>query len=95
MAATNLGHHRHPAQPSEHLRPSPACIVSRHPRDAGVSRTGAQPPGSLKLAGAERLWRLRVGGYRVIYRIEDAVQMVLVIAVGHRRDGPPRWNPPR
>jgi mRNA interferase RelE/StbE len=49
-------------------------------------RADPRPPGCLKLAGAEGLWRLRVGDYRVIYRIEDAVLVVLVIRVAHRRD---------
>ncbi len=32
------------------------------------------------------LWRYRVGDYRLLCRIEDKVLMVLVIAVGHRKD---------
>jgi mRNA interferase RelE/StbE len=30
--------------------------------------------------------RLRVGGYRILYRVEDDLLLVLVIRVGHRRD---------
>ena len=30
------------------------------------------------------LWRYRVGGYRLLCRIEDNILTVLVIAVGHR-----------
>jgi hypothetical protein len=29
-------------------------------------------------------WRVRVGDYRVIYRVDDATREVLVLAVGHR-----------
>jgi mRNA interferase RelE/StbE len=36
-----------------------------------------------KLAG---LWRFRVGDRRVIYRIAEAVQVVNVAAIAHRRD---------
>ncbi|MGH2358048.1 MAG: type II toxin-antitoxin system RelE family toxin [Candidatus Limnocylindria bacterium] len=43
-------------------------------------------PGSVKLRGAEDIWRLRVGDYRILYRIEDARLIVLVIRIGHRRD---------
>lgn len=32
------------------------------------------------------LYKLRVGDYRVIYEILDAEQILLVHAVGHRRD---------
>jgi mRNA interferase RelE/StbE len=31
-------------------------------------------------------WRYRIGAYRVICRIEDAVVTVFVIEVGHRRE---------
>ncbi len=30
--------------------------------------------------------RLRVGGYRVIYTVDDAILLGLVIDLGHRRD---------
>ncbi|MFN8011203.1 MAG: type II toxin-antitoxin system RelE/ParE family toxin [Holophagaceae bacterium] len=32
------------------------------------------------------LWKYRVGDYRIICRVEDAVLLVLVIRLGHRRD---------
>lgn len=32
------------------------------------------------------LWRYRVGEYRILCRIEDERLIVLVIAVGHRKD---------
>ncbi len=32
------------------------------------------------------LWRYRVGNYRLLCRIEDARLVVLVVAVGHRRE---------
>lgn len=44
-----------------------------------------RPPGCKKLAGDE-LWRIRVGDYRVVYSIEDAQLIVLVVRVGHRRE---------
>jgi mRNA interferase RelE/StbE len=45
-----------------------------------------RPPGSKKLEGAEDLHRLRVGDYRIVYRIEDQVLLVLVVRVAHRSD---------
>jgi mRNA interferase RelE/StbE len=44
-----------------------------------------RPPGSEKLSGLDR-YRLRVGVYRILYEIEDAVLTVLVVKVAHRRD---------
>ncbi|HEY7824689.1 MAG TPA: type II toxin-antitoxin system RelE/ParE family toxin [Acidimicrobiia bacterium] len=34
----------------------------------------------------EGRWAARRGKYRVIYRIEDAIVMVMIIRVSHRRD---------
>jgi mRNA interferase RelE/StbE len=44
-----------------------------------------RPLGVKKLTGREA-WRIRVGDYRIIYEIHDKNLMVLVIALGHRRD---------
>lgn len=46
------------------------------PRSIGKGLTG-------NLAG---LWRYRVGDYRIICDIEDAVLVILVIDVAHRRE---------
>ena len=32
------------------------------------------------------LWRYRVGDYRILCQIQDGVLLVLVVAVGHRKD---------
>lgn len=45
-----------------------------------------RPPGAIKLSGGEGEWRVRTGDYRVIYEIHDQVLLVLVVAVGHRRE---------
>ncbi len=42
-------------------------------------------PGVKKLQGQEA-YRLRVGDYRVLYTIADKTRVVMVYAVGHRRD---------
>jgi mRNA interferase RelE/StbE len=39
-----------------------------------------------QLKGPEGFLRIRVGGYRVIYSVQDDVLIVLVIRVAHRRD---------
>ena len=43
-----------------------------------------RPVGCLKMTGRDDLWRLRVGEWRVVYRIEDARLVVMVIAVAPR-----------
>ncbi len=45
-----------------------------------------RPPGAKKLVGGHGEWRVRTGDYRIVYEIEDDILLVLVIAVGHRRD---------
>jgi mRNA interferase RelE/StbE len=44
-----------------------------------------RPPGIKSLVGRSG-YRLRVGDYRVIYRVEDSVLVVLVVELGHRRE---------
>ena len=39
-----------------------------------------------KLRGADDLWRIHIGDYRVIYTIDDDELLVLVVRVAHRRD---------
>lgn len=44
-----------------------------------------RPAGCRKLKGREG-WRIRVGDYRVIYRVDDEAREVLVVDIGHRKD---------
>ena len=48
--------------------------------------TNPRPSGVVKLEGASDLWRIRVGEWRVVYRISDRDRLVDVNAVRHRRD---------
>lgn len=43
------------------------------------------PTGATKLARGEGEWRARTGDYWIIYETNDEVLLVLVLAVGHRR----------
>ncbi len=42
--------------------------------------------GAKKLVGGEGEWRARTGDYRIVYDIHENILLVLVLAVGHRRD---------
>ncbi len=44
------------------------------------------PHGAKKLVGGDGEWRVRTGDYRIVYEVHDDVLLVLVVAVGHRRD---------
>jgi len=39
-----------------------------------------------KLKGAESLYRVRVGDYRIVYEVRGAVLLIVVIKIGHRKD---------
>ena len=45
-----------------------------------------RPPAARPLTGRPG-WRVRVGDYRIIYTIHDEVLLVVVVTLGHRRDG--------
>jgi mRNA interferase RelE/StbE len=45
-----------------------------------------RPPGCTKLSGAENLWRVRVGDWRIVYVIDDAAMIVDVRIIAHRRE---------
>lgn len=51
-------------------------LLSEHPR----------PNGAKKLTGGAGEWRVRTGDYRIVYDIHDDILMILVVAVGHRRE---------
>jgi mRNA interferase RelE/StbE len=54
-------------------------------RRIGQLATNPRPPGSKKLSGHDK-YRIRQGSYRIVYAINDAEIVVVVVKVGHRRD---------
>lgn len=52
-------------------------------------RSDPLPRGAQKLEGRRKespRYRIRVGDYRIVYRVDDDVLIVLVLKVGHRRE---------
>ncbi|MGZ7044981.1 MAG: type II toxin-antitoxin system RelE family toxin [Candidatus Aminicenantales bacterium] len=46
-----------------------------------------------RLSGAEEaLYRLRVGNYRVIFRKEADILVIIIIRIGHRKEVYLSWN---
>ena len=76
------------------LVPAAQKALQRLPKDAqeriilalALLRDTPRPPNVKKLAGWVDRYRIRVGDYRIIYRIKDDVLLLLVIRIGHRRD---------
>jgi len=44
------------------------------------------PPGSRKVRGYDDIFRIRVGTYRVLYRIEGRRLVIIILKIGHRRE---------
>lgn len=49
-------------------------------------KSDPRPKNSRKLVGTDSDYRIRVGDYRVVYRIEDDNKIVIIFAVDHRKD---------
>lgn len=45
-----------------------------------------RPHDSKKLKDAEETYRVRIGGYRILYQIEGKQRAVLILTVRHRKD---------
>ena len=67
------------------LEPIPKRDVQRILTDIAALANDPRPPQSRKLSGSEK-YRLRCGTYRVLYEIQDAVLIVCIVKVGHRRE---------
>ena len=67
------------------LEPIPKRDIQRILADIAELANDPRPPQSRKLSGSEK-YRLRCGVYRVLYEIQDAVLIVCVVKVGHRRE---------
>ncbi len=44
------------------------------------------PSGVRKMQGLENHFRIRIGDYRVIYRIDVDRVVIVIVRIGHRRD---------
>jgi mRNA interferase RelE/StbE len=45
-----------------------------------------RPQGCKKLKGREDFYRIRVGDYRMVYRIEDKILLILIVRIGDRKE---------
>ncbi len=67
------------------LKEIPKQDVQRILERINALRDDPHPPGSVKLSGKE-YYRVRQGNYRIIYGVQDAQLVVMVIKVGRRRE---------
>ena len=45
-----------------------------------------RPPTCVAIQGEDPVYRVRVGDYRIVYEVLDAVLLIHVVRVGHRRE---------
>jgi mRNA interferase RelE/StbE len=68
------------------LRALPKSAVKRVWAKIGALADDPLPSQSVKLSGAQALFRVRVGDYRIIYGVHHASKVVVVHYVRHRKD---------
>jgi len=68
------------------LREAPAHIRKRLVRAIDALSTDPRPIGVKTLSSATKLYRVRVGPYRIVYQVQDARLVVLVVRVGDRKE---------
>lgn len=68
------------------FRRLPKPVVPRVMERMESLRDNPLPHQSLKLAGAEQLYRVRVGDYRVVYGVDHDAKQVIIHHVRHRRE---------
>jgi len=68
------------------LEKLPRPMISRIVSAVDNLSSTPYPQGVRKLAGTEDSYRIRIGNYRVIYKIIENKLIVEIIRVGHRKD---------
>jgi mRNA interferase RelE/StbE len=67
------------------IRCFPRSVLERLRGAIEVLRTNPFPQGCEKIRGYEDYFRIRLGQYRIVYRVTTRVRIVTIVKVGHRR----------
>ena len=68
------------------LEALPDQVLRRVDHVIASLRANPRPRNCVKLHGAADLCRVRVGDYRVVYRVDDPLHAVEITRIGHRCD---------
>lgn len=68
------------------LHSLPKSVIARTLEHIEDLKDNPIPRHAIKLAGAEQLYRIRIGDYRVIYGVDKEAKQITVHYVRHRRD---------
>lgn len=71
---------------AKELEALPGNVVQRIATKIDALAQQPRPSGCRKLKGADDLWRIRVGDYRIIYAVNDIQSVVEVRVIRHRGD---------
>ena len=71
---------------AKEFRALPAEVKLRFQQTLDALLQNPRPSGVRKLKGFMGLYRLRLGPYRLIYKIDDRRNQVLVTRIRHRRE---------
>jgi len=68
------------------LRALPRSVIPRIIEQIEALKENPFPHQSIQLTDAEKLYRLRVGNYRVVYAVNKSLKQVTIYYVRHRRE---------
>ncbi|MGD1101328.1 MAG: type II toxin-antitoxin system RelE/ParE family toxin [Terriglobia bacterium] len=69
------------------LESFPKSVIERLDKAILSLASMPRPPGTKRLQGKlHEGWRVRVGRYRILYKIDDDAQEVSIFDIGHRRE---------
>ena len=68
------------------LRPLSKNLVSLVIEGIERLKTDPFPRQSIKLSGAERLYRIRAGDYRIVYEVNISAKQITIHYIRHRQD---------
>ncbi len=56
-------------------------LLARFTRAIDALAETPRPPGAQQLRGYDRLWRIKIGDWRICYRIEDDRVVIVVVTI--------------
>lgn len=74
------------ASAAKEFRSLPSALQRRISAAIDGLADNPRPRGARKLAGHERLYRIRAGDYRIVYTIDDEERVVCITRIRHRRE---------
>lgn len=63
-----------------------ADLRNRLIRKLDALQENPRPTGTVKMAGLDDCYRIRMGDWRIVYEVRDKVLLVLVLRIAHRRE---------